>query len=103
MARNTTTAHKTTKEFLIKNRFPYSIWDGQIVVDHLMITPKEHTDNLSGTPDKGKIEYLDIIKKFEDKGYNIYARAPVSKIKPSHTNIPTSLKPKVTPKISSFC
>ena len=32
------TAHK-----VIRNRFPYSLWDGQRVIDHLMVVPKKHT------------------------------------------------------------
>lgn len=72
----------STKYFkVIKNIFPYSIWDGQKVVDHLMVTPKKHTDSLKNMPDTQKVEYVNLIETYEQKGYNIYARAPVSKMK----------------------
>lgn len=63
---------------VIKNIFPYSIWDGQNVADHLMVVPLKHTDNLSNMSVKEKVEYVDILQKYESRGYNIYARAPVS-------------------------
>jgi ATP adenylyltransferase len=71
-----------TKNFkIIKNIFAYSIWDGQKVVDHLMVTPKKHTDSLAAMAPAEKIEYVDIIEKYESQGYNIYSRAPASAIK----------------------
>lgn len=71
-----------TKYFkVIKNIFPYSIWDSQRVVDHLMVTPIAHTDTIKNMSDEQKIEYVDIIEGYEQQGYNIYARAPGSKMK----------------------
>lgn len=73
---------KDTKYFkVIKNIFPYSLWDGQKVVDHLMVTPKKHTDSLSAMKSAQKVEYVDLIEEYEHMGYNIYARAPTSVIK----------------------
>lgn len=66
---------------IIRNIFAYSIWDGQQVTDHLMITPKKHTDSLAGMKTNEKIEYIDLIEKYEKQGYNIYSRAPSSAIK----------------------
>jgi ATP adenylyltransferase len=66
---------------VIHNIFPYSLWDGQSVEDHLMITPKKHTDSLSSMTLKQKGEYVDLVERYEREGYNIYARAPISKIK----------------------
>lgn len=72
----------TTKYFkVIINIFPYSVWDGQKVADHLMVTPKKHTDSLKNMPDSQKVEYVNLIEAYEKEGYNIYARAPVSKMK----------------------
>lgn len=71
-----------TKFFkIIKNIFPYSLWDGQKVEDHLMITPRQHTDSLVDLASKEKAEYVDLLAKYEKVGYNIYARAPGSAIK----------------------
>lgn len=66
---------------IIKNAFPYSIWDSQRVVDHLMVTPKVHTDNLGSMSTDARLEYVALLEKYEKQGYNIYARAPTSIIK----------------------
>lgn len=71
-----------TKYFrVIRNIFSYSIWDGQKVVDHLMLIPKQHTDSLGDLPKAAAEEYVRIISAYEKKSYNIYARAPSSVIK----------------------
>jgi diadenosine tetraphosphate (Ap4A) HIT family hydrolase len=84
--------------FVIKNTFPYSIWDGQEVKDHLMVTPKVHTDSLGTMTQTARLEYVDILEKYEKQGYNIYARAPTSIIKTivhQHTHlIKTAGKPR---------
>jgi len=66
---------------VIRNSFPYSIWDGQGVLDHLMIVPKVHTDKLGNLGPEASVEYIKLIDKYESLGYNLYARAPSSKIK----------------------
>jgi diadenosine tetraphosphate (Ap4A) HIT family hydrolase len=71
----------TTYFKVIRNIFPYSIWDGQTVVDHLLITPKAHTDTIKDMPDEQKVEYVNLLEEYEHKGYNIYARAPGSRMK----------------------
>jgi len=63
---------------VITNRFPYSQWDSQGVVDHLMIVPKKHLDSLNDLSLEEAHEYLQLVSVFEKRGYNIYARAPVS-------------------------
>lgn len=70
-------------EFLkvIRNRLPYSIWDGQGVLDHLMIVPKIHTDKLGSLHPKAAVEYINLVDKYESAGYNLYARAPASTTK----------------------
>jgi len=66
---------------VIRNIFEYSIWDGQKVVDHLMLVPKKHTDSLGELPTGAAEEFVKIISAYEKKSYNIYARAPLSVIK----------------------
>lgn len=66
---------------IIRNIFAYSLWDGQKVTDHMMITPKKHTDSLANMKPAEKIEYVNIVEKYEKLGYNIYSRAPSSAIK----------------------
>lgn len=68
-----------TKSFkLIKNIFPYSLWDGLRVEDHLLLVPKKHTDTLSDLSPNESKEYIELVSEYELKGYNIYARAPSS-------------------------
>ncbi len=70
---------KETKSFfIIKNKFAYSVWDGQGVKDHLMIVPKKHTDSLSDFSSHEIIEYFDIVSSYEKEGYDLWSRAPKS-------------------------
>lgn len=66
---------------VIRNRIPYSIWDGQGVLEHLMIAPKSHTDRLGSLHARAAVEYIGLIDKYESAGYNVYARAPTSSVK----------------------
>jgi diadenosine tetraphosphate (Ap4A) HIT family hydrolase len=66
---------------VIRNRFPYVLWDAQRVVDHLMLVPRQHTDTLKTLSPKESKEYVELISDFENKGYNIYARSPRSSLK----------------------
>ncbi len=83
---------------VIRNIFAYSLWDSQDVNDHLMLVPKKHVDSLAKLPSAAATEYVKLISDYEQKGYNIYARAPVSVIKTvvhQHTHfIKTSGAPK---------
>lgn len=63
---------------VITNRFPYSLWDGQGVTDHLMIVPKKHLYSLNDLTLDEAHEYLQLVSRYEKDGYNIYARAPAS-------------------------
>jgi diadenosine tetraphosphate (Ap4A) HIT family hydrolase len=68
----------TKSHKVITNKFPYSQWDGQGVVEHLMIVPKKHTDSLNDLDFEESHEYLQLVSYYEKRGYNIYARSPVS-------------------------
>ncbi len=63
---------------IIRNRFPYDFWDGQGIIDHLMIVPHRHTNDLSGMKNDEKIEYVDLISAYEKRGYSFFARSPSS-------------------------
>lgn len=79
---------------VIRNIFPYSYWDHQRVADHLMIIPKAHTDTLSHFTPEQASEFVKLVGRYENQGYNVYARAPKSKIKSvihQHTHL---IKPK---------
>ena len=72
---------ETDSFLVVRNLFPYSIWDGQRVVDHLMVVPKQHTDTLSEFKPTTASEFLKIIGDYERQFYNVYARAPGSHMK----------------------
>lgn len=69
---------ETVYFLIIKNRFPYSVWDGQVVLEHLMIIPKVHTDTLEDLPEDARDEYLNVTNHYEQNGYDIYTRAKQS-------------------------
>ncbi len=60
---------------VVRNRTPYSIWDSQGVLDHLMIVPKQHTDKLGHLNDEAASEFVKLIDEYEEDGYSFYARA----------------------------
>lgn len=71
-----------TKSFrIIRNIFPYSLWDERKVLDHLMIIPKKHTDTLDDVTNEEAAEYVRLMGKYESQGYDVYARAPTSVMK----------------------
>ena len=66
---------------VIRNIYPYSLWDGQGVVDHLLIVPTHHTDTLGDLSPETAVEFMKLINQYEAEGYNLYARAPASTMK----------------------
>lgn len=66
---------------IVRNRFPYAIWDYQRVVDHVMLVPLKHTDNLAALSKEARLEFVDLISKYESTGYHVYARATHSDTK----------------------
>jgi diadenosine tetraphosphate (Ap4A) HIT family hydrolase len=64
---------------LIRNRFPYDIWEYHDVVDHLMVVPKRHVRSMSELTDTELAEIAKLLAKFEAKDYNVYARSIDSK------------------------
>ncbi|MES2971444.1 MAG: HIT domain-containing protein [Patescibacteria group bacterium] len=72
---------ETSSFMVVHNIFPYSLWDNQPVLDHLMLIPKQHTDTLADITPEAASEFVRTISKYEQKGYDIYARAPGSVMK----------------------
>ena len=62
--------------WIVKNIFPYDLWDQCGVLDHLMIVPKRHTDTLSHLKKPEQIEYMELVGNYESRGYSVYSRAP---------------------------
>lgn len=66
---------------VIRNIFPYSLWDNQPVQDHLLVIPAQHTDTLADITPKAAQEFVSLISKYESRGYSLYARPPQSVMK----------------------
>lgn len=66
---------KRTKNFYIsKNNFPYDFWDGQKVLDHLLIISKQHSSYLNEYDTKLVKEYAKLLNKYYKLGYDIFTR-----------------------------
>ncbi len=66
---------------VVKNRRPYSLWDDQGVLDHLMIVPKQHTGKLGDLNGEAASEFISLIGEYEKEGYCFYGRALHSKVR----------------------
>jgi diadenosine tetraphosphate (Ap4A) HIT family hydrolase len=66
---------------VIRNIFPYSIWDGQGVMEHMLILPKQHIESLDSLSPDEALEYIKLITEYERQGYDVFARAPGSFMK----------------------
>lgn len=64
---------------LVRNLFPYDIWEYHDVTDHLMVVPKRHVRSLSELDEAELTEIMKLLAEFEAKDYNIYARSIDSK------------------------
>ncbi|MBW3538018.1 HIT domain-containing protein [Candidatus Parcubacteria bacterium] len=67
--------------YIMRNLFPYAIWDRSDVTDHLMIVPRQHTDTLSALSPAAKLAYFETMSEYEAKGYDIYARTAANTTK----------------------
>ncbi len=93
---------ETPHLWIAKNRFPYSVWDGFGVIEHLMILPKRHIDSLASFTDAEAKEYFKVMSVYESHGYSVYSRAPDSAAKSmphQHTHL---IKLNKTPKKMAF-
>lgn len=71
----------TTHFWVIKNFFPYDVWDSSGVKDHLLVIPKRHIDSIGHFNPKEQAAYGKIIGKYDLQGYSAYARAAGNVIK----------------------
>lgn len=66
---------------IVKNKYPYDIWEHRKVVDHLLIVPKVHAKSLTELPNEFKHSMLSLISEYETKGYDVYARSGNSNLR----------------------
>lgn len=82
--------NETDNFWIIRNRFPYEIWEDQSVLSHLMIIPKAHLLSLKHLSESESKEFILLMADYEHSGYNVYARTAGSKtrsIKHQHTHL----------------
>ena len=66
---------------VLTNAFKYELWDNCIVLDHLMVVPKRHTDSLGGFNFDESMDYIELLEKYDRLGYSVYGRASTNKQK----------------------
>ena len=64
--------------YVITNRTFYTHWELRRVTDHLMITPRRHVLSLSELTSEESAEIMAVLGKYEQLGYDIFARSPQS-------------------------
>lgn len=82
--------NETDHFWIIKNKFPYEVWEDQSVLSHLLIIPKAHLLSLKYLSESESKEFIILMADYEHSGYNVYARTASSKtrsIKHQHTHL----------------
>lgn len=62
--------------WVVENLWGYDIWDDMHVDNHLMIVPKRHIVGLHEFHKQEVELFFKLVRKYEKKGYSLYARAP---------------------------
>ena len=66
---------ETAHARVVKNLFPYDLWEFRNVTEHYMVVPKRHVKSLIDLSIEEQQEIMRIIAEFEGNNFNIYARA----------------------------
>ena len=75
---------------VVRNRVKYDMFDGDRVVDHLMVIPKAHRASVGEFTDQELLDSFRIAGEYEEQGYGIYARgkgAATRSIEHQHTHL----------------
>ncbi|MBC7707806.1 HIT domain-containing protein [Polaromonas sp.] len=65
---------ETEFHLVVPNRVKYDVWELRRVIDHLLVVPKRHVLSLAELTKAEKLDHMNIVSKYESKGYNVYAR-----------------------------
>jgi diadenosine tetraphosphate (Ap4A) HIT family hydrolase len=60
---------------VISNLHPYEYWDKHNVVEHVLLIPKRHVENLNELRDDEKLEIMSTMAEYEANGYSVYWRS----------------------------
>ncbi|MGB4768319.1 MAG: hypothetical protein WBP22_03610 [Candidatus Saccharimonas sp.] len=89
-----TSASKIIAEYplfmVITNAFPYAIWEGGLLNEHLMLVPKRHTESIATFTPEENAEFLQLLSEYDQQGYSYYGRAagsPYKSIPHQHTHL----------------
>lgn len=77
---------ETADALIVRNHYPYDIWEFRKVTDHLMVVPRRHASSLSELSKEQRSAIMEYIAQYEKRGYNIYSRSHRSLLKsvPKH-------------------
>ena len=81
---------QTDHTYVIPNKHPYDVWEHHRVLDNLMVIPKRHVAHLGDLTDEELIDVMRVVARYEEAGYNIYARTSGSARRSQvhqHTNL----------------
>ena len=71
---------ETTEHMIvIENHVPFNVFDGSIVDKHYMVLPKEHRTRLLDFTEAERMEYIELVSKYEDENFDVYTRSTQSK------------------------
>lgn len=66
---------RVTKHAAItESDFPYELWDGRPVKQHLLLVPKRHVGKASELSKAERQEIGELAFEYESNGYDVYAR-----------------------------
>jgi diadenosine tetraphosphate (Ap4A) HIT family hydrolase len=66
---------QSTRYFwIVKNIFPFDVWDTAAVKDHLMLVPKRHVDSLKHFNEDEQTSFAKLVGEYDAQGYALYAR-----------------------------
>lgn len=69
------TIRQTKHAAVIRNLFPYDLWEFREVTDHLMVIPRRHVASLSQLTKDEQADIMALISQYEGRDYNVYSRA----------------------------
>lgn len=72
---------QTENFYILKNIFPYNIWDRRKVKTHLLIASKDHHESFEQFPLSLHKEYIAILKNYSSQGFDVFTRGTGSIIK----------------------
>lgn len=81
---------QTEEMLVIRNHIPYDVFEGGAVTHHYMIIPRRHRKSFSAFSSNEKLDYMNVLAKYEDAGFNSYTRTMSSKtrsIEHLHTHL----------------